>query len=87
MPVLVIDNMIQGRSPKCRISGPCEWCGEHLTEDECRPVFSIPDYQRPPGVDAMAILTRMCQECIDIYALLGRDGICENGENDGSHQV
>jgi hypothetical protein len=77
MPVLIVNGLISGEKSKLTIACRCEWCGESVTREGCRPVCSTFDGDFPPGVDRMAVLTRMCQDCINIYCALATDGLVE----------
>jgi hypothetical protein len=77
MPVLIINGLIDGKPNGISVAGQCEWCGVELSREECRPVSSVFDGEMPTNAEWIAVLTRMCQDCIDIYCALGSDGLRE----------
>ena len=77
MPFLMLDGVIQSANKKIDDSRPCEWCGVDVPESEYRLVMAFSDDERPYGAAKAAVVTRLCQECIEIYAALGTDGIRE----------
>lgn len=78
MPFLRIGGIIQGPARISKSYGPCEWCGEILTQDEACSVQSIFSDNEAPELEGAIIQTRMCAECFDIYRVLGREGIEED---------